>query len=175
MRPDADLSPLDAATRRTWRDARPVRDKRSRIVPSRELWALGHDLMDRCDERTTRSKRLGRYRDGLMIALLASRPIRLGNLAQIEIGRHLQRHGDTWWLFFDAHETKNGRSLEFPLPGHLTEPMRHYIDEVRSELMEQCGRWKTDVGSRLWAGEGGSAMTAKRITERICRSSVERR
>ena len=174
MRPDADLPELDAAIRRARRDARPVRDKRSRIVPSRDLWQFGFDLMDRCGERTTRSKRLGQYRDGLMISLLASRPIRLGNLAQIEIDRHLQRHGDTWWLFFDAHETKGRRTLEFPLPRELTEPLDRYIENIRPELMEQCGRWKTDVGNRLWAGEGGSAMTAKRITERICRRTEER-
>ena len=64
MRPDAGLSDLDAATRRLWRDARPVRDKRARIVPSRDLWRLGRDLMEECDECTTRPKQLGQYRDG---------------------------------------------------------------------------------------------------------------
>ena len=120
LRPDADLSDLDAATRRLWRDAQPIRDKRSQIVPSRDLWKLGLDLMDTCFECTTRPKRLGQYRDGLMIALLASRPIRRKNLAQIEIGQHLQRTGDVYWLFFDAHDMKNRRSLEFPLPRQLT-------------------------------------------------------
>ena len=174
IRPDADLPELDAAIRRARRDAKPVRDKRSRIVPSRDLWTLGRDLMETCSGCGTRAGMLGQYRDGLMIALLASRPIRRRNLAGIEIGRHLQRHGDRYWLFFDAHETKGRRSLEFPLPRELTEPVDRYIENIRPELMEQHGRWKTDVENRLWAGEGGSAMTAKRITARICRRTEER-
>ena len=118
------------------------RDKRSRIVPSRELWTLGIDLMETSEECSTNPKMMGQFRDGLMIALLASRPIRLGNLAQIEIGRHLRRLGDTFWLFFDSDEMKNGRSLEFPLPRQLTEPLDRYIDEVRPQFMQQHGRWE---------------------------------
>ena len=174
MSPDADLSDLDAATRRLWRDARSVRDKRSQIVPSRDLWQLGQDLMDTCGECTTRPKRLGQYRDGLMIALLASRPIRRKNLAQIEIGQNLQRTGDVYWLFFDAHDMKNRRSMEFPLPRQLTQPIQHYMDDVRPELREQHGRWKTDVGDLLWVGEGGSEMKGGRISARICQRTEER-
>ena len=174
MRPDADLSDLDAATRRAWRDARPVRDKRSRIVPSRDLWQLGLDLMRTSQDCTTRPKQLGQYRDGLTIALLAGRPVRLRNLAQIEIGRHLRRMADVYWLFFDALDMKNRRSLEFPLPRHLTQPVQHYLDEVRPELKEQHGRWKTDVGRLLWVGEGGSEMKAQRISARIFQRTEER-
>ena len=174
MRPDADLSDLNAATRRLWRLAKPVRDKRSRIVPSCDLWKLGLDLMETCGECTTRPKMLGQYRDGLMIALLASRPIRCKNLAQIEIGHHLKKLGDTWWLFFDADDMKNRRSLEFPLLRQLTHPLQHYIDNVRPEFMEQHGRWKADVGRRLWVGEGGSKMEKRRISARICRRTGQR-
>ena len=109
-----------------------------------------------------------------MIALLASRPIRCGNLAQIEIGLHLQRMGEVFWLFYDAKDMKNRRSLEFPLPQELTDPLQHYMDHVRPELMKQCGRWKTDVGRRLWVGEGGSAMKSHRIHSRICQRTEER-
>ena len=174
MRPEAALPDLDAATRRMWRDAKPVRDKRSRIVPSRDLWQLGLDLMATCGECATRPKMLGQYRDGLMIALLASRPVRCKNLAQIEIGQHLRRMGGVYWLFFDAHEMKSRRSLEFPLPRPLTHPLQHYIDEVRPELMEQHGRWKTDVGRQLWVGEGGSEMKKGRISRRICQRTEDR-
>ena len=109
-----------------------------------------------------------------MIALLASRPIRLRNLAQIEIGHHLQRLGDAYWLIFNAQDTKNRRSLELPLPRQLTQPMRHYLDDFRPELREQRRRWKTDVDRFLWVGEGGSALKARRICARICRRTEER-
>ena len=167
MNPDAHFSDLSAAARRIRRHARPARDKRSRIVPSRVLWDLGLDLMQTCDECTTRPKVMGQYRDGLMIALLASRPIRCKNLAQIEIGVHLRWIGDVYWLFFDAQDMKNRRSFEFPLPPHLTHPIQHYLDDMRPELAEQHGRWKTDVGRMLWVGEGGSTMKRGRISVRI--------
>ena len=174
MWPDAHLSDLNAATRRVCRNARPVRDKRSRIVPSRDLWELGLDLMETCEECTTRPKVIGQYRDGLMIALLASRPIRCKNLAQIEIGVHLRRIGDVYWLFFDAQDMKNRRSFEFPLPPQLTHPIQRYLDDMRPELAEQHGRWKTDVGRFLWLGEGGSAMKRGRISVRIRQRTEER-
>ena len=174
MSPGANLSDLDAATRRVWRNARPVKDKRSRIVPARDLWQLGLDLIDTCDECTTRPKRLGQYRDGLMIALLASRPIRRKNLAQIEIGHHLRRIGDVHWLLFEAQDMKNRRSLEFPLPRQLTQPMQHYLDDIRPKLKGQHGRWKADVGRLLWVGEGGSEMKGGRISDRIYRRTDER-
>ena len=174
MSPGADLPDLSAVTRRACRDAKPVRDKRSRLVPSRDLWKLGLDLMDTCDECTTGSKKLGRYRDGLMIALLACRPIRCKNLAQIEIGRHLQKMGDVYWLFFDARDMKNRRSMEFSIPRQLTDPLQHYLDHIRPELMTQHGRWKTDVGQLLWVGEGGSPMKSHRIHTRVCRRTEER-
>ena len=174
LRPEADLSDLSAVTRRARRDAKPVRDKRSRLVPSSELWKLGCDLMDTWDACATIPKRLGQYRDGLMIALLASRPIRCKNLAQIEIGLHLPRMGKVFWLFYDAKDMKNRRSLEFPLPQELTDPLQYYLDHVRPELINQRGRWKTDVGRRLWVGEGGSAMKSHRIHRRICQRTEER-
>ena len=108
------------------------------------------------------------------IALLAGRPVRLRNLAQIEVGRHLQKMGDAYWLFFDAQDIKNRRSLEFPLPKQLTQPMQHYMNNVRPELREQHGRWKTDVDRFLWVGEGGSELKAHRIGARICRRTEGR-
>ena len=87
-----------------------------------------------------------RIQTALAIAILSVAPMRIENLrsldrdihfvaafseaarsgartlAQIEIGHHLQRLGDTYWLFFDAHDMKSRRSLEFPLPRPLTHP-----------------------------------------------------
>ena len=151
MSSDADLSDLDAATRRVWRHARPIRDKRSRIVPSRDLWQLGLDLMDTCGECTTRPKRLGQYRDGLIIALLASRPIRRKNLAQIEIGHHLQRLGDTYWLFFER-----ARHEEPPLIGIPPAPATHTpIATLSGTRSDQGSRSSTGAGRRTSAGCSG--------------------
>ena len=52
--------------------------------------------------------------------------------------------------------------------------MQRYIDEIRPEFIRQHGRWKTDVGNRLWVGEGGSVLETRRIAARICRRTEER-
>ena len=57
-----------------------------------------------------------RYRDGLMIALLAFIPIRRKNLAALEIGRHLVREGDGWFVIIPGEEAKTGTAIEFPVP-----------------------------------------------------------
>ena len=61
------------------RKARP-KDKRGKLVSAERLVALGMKLM-RQAERNGVIEDLRAYRDGLFIALLAARPMRLGNLA----------------------------------------------------------------------------------------------
>ena len=51
-----------------------------------------------------------------MITLLAARPFRRRNFACIEIGQHLIREGDTYWIRFDGPETKTGEPIDTPLP-----------------------------------------------------------
>jgi hypothetical protein len=48
-----------------------------------------------------------------------ARPLRRRNFARIEIGRHLVRQGDAYWLRFDGNETKTGEPIEAPFPDAL--------------------------------------------------------
>ena len=75
--------------------ARPTRDKASRLRSIDELAALGERLMDEAEIAPDWSarRRAVAYRDGLMIALLAYRPVRLKNFAMIWLGRHLDQIG----------------------------------------------------------------------------------
>ena len=59
------------------------------------------------------------YRDGLMIACLAYRPLRLANFIGLELGRQLQRRGTGWWLEIPAAETKTRRPIALPFPAPL--------------------------------------------------------
>jgi integrase/recombinase XerD len=70
---------------------RPVRDKLSRLRPMDELVALGERLMDEVEgtPRLSERRQAVRYRDGLIIMLLAYRPVRLKNLAMMRIDQHL--------------------------------------------------------------------------------------
>ena len=71
------------------------------------------------------------YRDGLMIALLAARPLRRRNFAMITIGQHLIRVGPDWRLLFAAADTKTGQPIETDLPDRLVPYLEHYLCAVR--------------------------------------------
>ena len=97
------------APKRNWRwleqlrnnlkhQAVPSRNKRLRIVPQEDLAQLGLDLMAAAEAAMAatgldRHTALG-YRDGLLIALLASRPLRQKNFIAIGIGQHLTPSGN---------------------------------------------------------------------------------
>ena len=46
----------------------------------------------------SKRRRAVHYRDGLMIALMAYRPLRLTNFASIVLGVHLVQQRGGWWL-----------------------------------------------------------------------------
>ena len=60
---------------------KPARPKRHRLVHIGRLLTLGLDLMEKADSETTTLCKFKTHRDGLMIGLLASRQLRLRNLA----------------------------------------------------------------------------------------------
>jgi integrase len=156
------------------RQGRPARDKRPRLRPSVELYQLGLDLIRSADNQRTAFNAAETFRDGLMIALLAARPIRLKNLASIEIDRHLSLHGDDYWLTFPAREIKTRRHLEFPLPAELSIAMDRYLVSHRPILTARTGRWNRGAHSGLWVSAHGSKLHADRIYQRICDLTRER-
>lgn len=174
MAPDRTFDVLNAATRHIWRIAKPIADKRGRIVSARDLYDLGFELMQGASKRTTSLKAAGTFRDGLMIALLAARPVRRRNLVSIEVDRQLTRQGDLYWLSFPADEVKTRRPLEFPLPSALTNPMEEYLARFRPFLMARNGRWKDEPGKALWISSDGSRLKGGRIHRRISERTQER-
>ena len=71
---------IGTLSRNSKRTARPSRDKLGRMVPARDLFHLGLMLMETCDEGLRDLYVATRFRDGLMIALLISCPVRLKNM-----------------------------------------------------------------------------------------------
>jgi len=68
------------------------------------------------------------FRDGLIIALLAARPLRLRNLTGLELERTMARRGDVWWINIPADETKTRAPIEVPWPEALTAALTTYLD-----------------------------------------------
>ena len=113
--------------------ARP-RPKYHRIMSSERLLLLGLELIRR-GETSKQLTDLGRarlVRDGVMIALLALCPIRLRNLAELQVGRQLRRVGDVWWVILEANETKTGRPDERPVPEIVAESIERWLGHWRS-------------------------------------------
>ena len=76
----------------------PARSKRDRLVGTADLLALGLQLIERAPALTTDRLRAMQFRDGLIIGLLAARPLRLRNLTGLELERTLVRRGEAWWI-----------------------------------------------------------------------------
>jgi hypothetical protein len=74
----------------------PARTKRDRMVGAADLLALGCKLMAEAPAQSTDRLRAMQFGDGLIIALLAARPLRVRNLTRLELDRTVARRGDGW-------------------------------------------------------------------------------
>jgi integrase len=111
-----------------------LRPKHHRIVSSERLVKLGLDLIERGETRQhlTLLARARLVRDGLMVALLALCPIRLGNFSELHLGRQLRLIGSNdWWITLEGTETKSKRPDERPVPAILTEPIHRWARQWR--------------------------------------------
>ena len=112
--------------------------KRARLRSSAQLYALGLRRMRQAEEAASIRplERATRFRDGLIIALLAARPLRRKNLCALRLGHHLARRGAIFWIDIPGEETKNGRPIEVPLPEELSRAMERYLREYRPVLAQ---------------------------------------
>ncbi len=142
------------------------RNKHPRMVSSHLLVDLGLGLMNKAENLSgnTHMENMERallYRDGLIIALLASRPIRRRNLAGIRIGINFLADSSGYTLHFGAHETKNHEVLEHPLPHWLSPYICRYLEYYR--LMFQNAAHHDG----LWASSQGGALCSEAIYDRV--------
>jgi hypothetical protein len=172
MVPERDWTWIRRMETRVRHTAVPSRNKRERVVAVEKLLGFGLVLMAKTEgaKGGTALKRAIQFRDGLMVSLLAARPLRRRNFAAIEIGRHLIRQGDLYVLRFEAEETKTHQPTEAPFPVDLVPNLERYLSHYRPFLLARTGRWSkgSDVASRaLWISMDGSAMTEIAIYFRI--------
>ena len=110
MCPGADLSWLLLIAKRL-ANQKTLKPAKSRLVTSEQLYALGIELMDGAEQSDpVRKLDAFRYRDGLIIALLALIPLRRRTVAALRIGQHLLKSGDLWVIDIPAqrHQDKTG-------------------------------------------------------------------
>jgi site-specific recombinase XerD len=158
FRPESDWRWLHKLARRYKLD-RTSRRKNGRIVDSEELYGLGRRMMRRAEHqpRTTAAAIL--FRDGLMIALLARRPIRLSNLASLRFDDSLVITDQGAMITLARTKTSNGYTA--PLSPELVKAVRRYRTDYHPVLAGD-GDY-----ADVWIGRDGGAMTARAISQRI--------
>ena len=138
MHPEGDWRWLMDLTNRvnTW--AEPAVDRSAQTIPIELIHNACLRELDRLLQ-TPLTRRLDRvaYRDTLIVLLLSAAPVRLRNLAMIEIGVHLTLDEERATLRFTESETKNRQRLTHPLPRHVRPYLQHYLDRRSPELPDR--------------------------------------
>ena len=155
MDPAANLRLLRRAARSLRAQAVPSRPKGARTVELDRLAELGCEIMAEAETTSVRNAILSatRYRMGLMIALLAYRPLRRGNFVALTLGVHVQVHVQGIMIYLSDEETKNDRPYAVPWPAKLEPNLREYLAVYRPMLL------KGGKSDRLWITHMGTPMS----------------
>ncbi len=159
--PDRDWQWLARKAFRLKARAVPRTDKRLRVVNSRHLFDLGLGLMDGSTSQPTESAAALQFRDGLMVALLAARPLRVGNFSCLDLNRTLMYRRPEYWLCFSEQETKTGRPINMPLPDQLHTRIEQFLRGPRKCLLQ--GRTQGGPTAALWLSAKGKPLTPDQI------------
>lgn len=171
LAPDGGWGFLERAHAHLHARARPAGDKRPRLQASSELFALGLRLMSEAEaaEGLSPVKRAAGFRDGLLVALLAARPLRLRNAAGLTPGRSLVATDGGWMIRIAAEEVKTRRPLEMAMPEALVPWLERYLDHHRPALLGNVnGRTRT-AHDGLWVSQFGTRITDNALYKIVCR------
>lgn len=135
----------------------------SQLVPIQSLYQLGIDLTDQSESKKPRRPSCVHidYRDGLMIALLASIPVRLQNFGNIIIGQHLIKSQDGYLLIFPEDEVKNDQYIEVEMYEPLIPLLERYLAHHRPQLLGDRN------SEYLWVSKIGKRLKPNHVSERI--------
>ena len=163
--PETDWNWLRLIANRLHLVVRPRPNLESQLVPVQSLYQMGIDLMEQSESKKPRRSSSVHvdYRDGLMIALLASMPVRLQNFGNIIIDQHLVKTPGGYLLIFPEEEVKNRQHIEVEIYEPLIPLIEHYLAHHRPRLL---GEGKTDY---LWVSKIGKCLKPNHVSERITR------
>jgi integrase/recombinase XerD len=169
---------METLIRRIRRDLRDTRRKRERIVPSSDLLLFGWELLNTARDGGTLPPDLDRarqYRDGLAIALLALRPLRLANFLGLRLRSSVTDRRGAVWLDVPGEQTKTGLPLLLPVPSQLRAKLAFYLRVIRPTLAVGYENSKTVVRSdALWLSTGGRPWSRNGFYAMICRRTAAR-
>ena len=170
MFPDQDWQWLRRVVIRLRAGATDRKPKLHRIRSSRELSRLGFEVMAEAEAIAAKCSLPAaiRFRDGLIIALLAARPIRAASFCSLRLGSNFVRRGDCWWLSLAEFETKTATSFEAPLSHELVSAVERYLELYRPRLL--CGH----ENDHLWLTKQGKPMSPQTVRTRVMRLTAAR-
>jgi hypothetical protein len=136
------------------------RSKLDRLVFTPRLVEAGLTLAAEAESFATDDHARARgVRNGLMIALLAHRPMRLKNFAALEIGQTFKEIHGRWWIALPRMSTKSRRADERPVPAVLNRCIDLYLRRSRPVLLGSM-----PPTNALWiSSTTGRRMTAKNL------------
>jgi integrase len=157
------LAEIRRALERAARREGSAQRKHGRILPSGRLMDAGLALLKGAHLDGGRSLRLRAkdFRDGLMIALLAARPLRIKNFATLRLGHHLHETSSNYLIDIPADETKSCRPLETFVPDELDPWLAIYLQKYRPILL---GGRQSDY---LWVHATGDSYRPSSLAQRI--------
>jgi integrase len=170
MMPEHDWTWLKAVKARLYRAA-PSSAAMGPVITSVQLRELGEQLMDESKPNPNAlisKKDAAQYRDGLIFALGASVPLRPKNLVALEIGRHLVRESDSWFIVIPGEEMKTGRAVEYPVAEFLEPYLATYLDIIRPRMLRDPTR------AALWFNSRGGALAYAALGSIINQHSMAR-
>jgi integrase/recombinase XerD len=137
--------------------------KRSRVIHSSKLCEAGLAHLKRAHNDQARSlhARAKDFRDGLIIALLAARPLRIKNFASLRLDGHLKRISTGYLIDIPDIETKTGQPIETFKPDELVPWLTHYVESYRPVLL-QGGR-----SDHLWIHHLGRPYRQSSLAQKV--------
>ena len=160
--------------------AEPSRNKHARIRAPREIWQACEAFMLEIarSESPLTHPIASRYRDAMILGILANRPLRRRNIASLALGVHLTRDAGKWYCHIPHTETKDGRSIEFAMPqdAGFAACFSYYLQTVRQKLLKNHpidrDALHTLTGP-LWVSTRGRILTDHALYYAVTRISEE--
>jgi integrase len=110
------------------------------------------------------------FQVGLAIELLWMAPMRMGNLINLRLDRHVVRPGGTHGpvhLVVPGTETKNGEEIEYPLPTESRELLDEYLKKFHPTIAPAGSVW-------LFPSQGGQRKAQQTLSQQIVETVKER-
>jgi integrase len=96
------------------------------------------------------------------IAIQQAVPLRIRNLAGIDVRKNLIERSGRVYLVFPETDTKNGEPIEFEIPERTLDPLAWYIREHRPALLN-------GPSDALFPGESGGAKSAALLSNQLAK------